>query len=319
MNKNKHITVIGSSNTDFVISTQRFAGEGETVLGHSYKKYFGGKGANQAVAAARIGTETQVNFIANLGADELGDKALENLNKEGINTQFVTKDTTTSSGIAMITVTDEGKNSIIVVPGSNAKLSTAHLDKAEELIKKSVLLIVQLEIPLEVVYHVLELGRKHNVDVILNPAPVPNVVFKESIYQDLFLITPNEHEASLLSGIEVVDEVSAEASADYFLANGVKNIIITLGARGAFFKNENHTFVVKAQKVNAVDTTGAGDIFNGAVAVALAESKNWKEAILFANTASSIGIKRNGAQASIPYRKEVDDSIHSSLIKSIVS
>lgn len=317
MKKNKQITVIGSSNTDFVISTQRFAGEGETVLGNSYKKYFGGKGANQAVAAARIGSEMQINFIANLGADELGDKALANFNNEGINTKFITKDTFTPSGIAMITVTDEGKNSIVVVPGSNAKLSKAHIDKAEELIQKSALLVIQLETPLALVHHVLELGRKYNVDVILNPAPVPNEALEKDIYRDLFLITPNEHEASLLSGVEVVDEVSASASADYFLSHGVKNIIITLGELGAFFKNEKHAFIIKAQKVTAVDTTGAGDIFNGALAVAIAEGKKWEDAIFFANTASSIGIKRNGAQASIPYRKEVDHVINKNLFSTV--
>lgn len=303
---NKHIVVIGSSNTDFVLSTTRFALAGETVLGNSYKTYFGGKGANQAVTIARMGKE--VHFIANVGSDEFGQRALEKYNFEKINTQFVSSDSESDSGVAVITVTEDGQNSIIVVPGANAKLSTKHIDAAKEIIKQTSLLVVQLEIPLKSVYRAIEISKQYQIPVILNPAPVPNVKLKsDDFYEHLFLITPNEHEAFQLTGIEVYDKKSASLAADCFLEMGVKNVIITMGEKGAFFKNYEEAFLTKAHLVEVVDTTGAGDIFNGAIAVAITESMSWKEAIAFANTASSIGIGQKGAQASIPNREDIEE------------
>lgn len=301
---NKHITVIGSSNTDFVLSTARFAQASETILGNSYKTYFGGKGANQAVTIARMGNE--VHFIANVGADEFGQRALEKYAFEKVNTQFVSSDSESDSGIAVITVSEDGQNSIIVVPGANAKLSIEHIDAANEIIKQTSLVVIQLEIPLETVYHVIELSKQYQIPVVLNPAPVPNVRLKSDIFKNLFLITPNQHEAFQLTDIAVHDEKSAALAADCLLEMGVQNAIITMGEKGAFFRNKDESFLTKAHLVEVVDTTGAGDIFNGAIAVAVAEGKTWKDAIAFANTASSIGIGRKGAQASIPYRKEVD-------------
>jgi len=296
------ITVVGSSNTDLVFQTPKFPQPGETVLGGRFSTFSGGKGANQAVAAARLGGD--VYFIARVGDDAFGNEAIKGFLKDSINTEFVYKDKDFPTGVASIVVDENGQNAIVVAPGANNQLTPVNIDTALSAIEISSIVLMQLEISLETVKYVLEKSFSLGKKIILNPAPAQQI--EESLYSKIFLITPNETETELLTGVEVTDEVSASKAADILLQKGVENVIITLGEKGAYFKNRNEELIVAAKKVAVIDTTAAGDIFNGAIAVALAEGKQWKEAILFANSASAIGVSRLGAQASVPYKSEME-------------
>lgn len=296
------ITVVGSSNTDLVFQTPKFPQPGETVMGGEFSTFAGGKGANQAVASARLGGD--VYFIARVGDDAFGNEAIKGFLKDVINTEFVFKDENFPTGVASIVVDENGQNSIVVAPGANNQLTPENIDIALPAIEKSSIVLIQLEISLETVKYVINKSFSLGKRIILNPAPAQHIA--ESLYSKIFLITPNETETELLTGVEVADEVSASKAAEVFLRKGVENVIITLGDKGAYFKNKNEEFIVPVKKVEVVDTTAAGDIFNGAIAVALAEDKNWKEAISFANSASAIGVSRLGAQASVPYKNELE-------------
>jgi len=295
------ITVIGSSNIDLVVRTPYFPKPGETIIGHEFKSFAGGKGANQAVAAARLGGN--VSFVARIGNDSYGSDMLHGFQKDSVGVEHIFTDEEVASGVAVIIVDGNGQNSIVVSAGANGKLSPENILQALEAIEQAEIVLIQLEIPLETVEKVLEVGDKMGKKVILNPAPA--TALKLELYKQLFLITPNETEATLLTGIAVKDIYTAETAADVLLARGVKNVIITLGEKGAFFKNHEEKFHIPAQKVKVIDTTAAGDIFNGALTVALSENKDWREAILFANSASAIGVSRMGAQSSAPFRHEL--------------
>lgn len=298
----KIIAVVGSSNTDLVFQTPKFPQPGETVMGGEFNTFAGGKGANQAVAAARLGGD--VYFIAKVGDDAFGNEAIKGFLKDSINTEFIFKDKVFPTGVASIVVNEKGQNSIVVAPGANNQLSPENIDNALSAIEKSSIILMQLEISLETVKYVIEKSFSLGKRVILNPAPAQEI--EELMYSKIFLITPNETETELFTGIKVVDEFSASIAATILLNKGVENVIITLGEKGSFFKNKEEEFIVAAKKVAVVDTTAAGDIFNGAIAVALAEGENWKEAILFANSASAIGVSRLGAQVSVPYKSELE-------------
>lgn len=295
------ITVIGSSNTDLVIHSPYFPNPGETIIGGSFNTHQGGKGANQAVAAARLGGD--VTFISKLGDDDFGKKALEGFIKDDVNVKYIYKEPNCPSGVAVIIVNDDGENAIVVSPGANKQLKPNEIHDAEQVIKESAICLLQLEIPLITVEAAIGLAAKHRKKVILNPAPAS--LLSEEAYSETYLITPNETEAMFLTGIEVTDEISSLKAAEILLKKGVSNVIITLGEKGAFFKNNEMHFIVPAPLVQAVDTTAAGDTFNGALAVALAEGKDWRQAILFANEASAMSVKKLGAQSSIPYRSEL--------------
>ena len=297
----RKIVVVGSSNTDLVVKTPHFPKLGETIIGGDFNTFAGGKGANQAVAASRLGAD--VSFIAKVGKDDFGLQAIKGLEKETINTDFVFEDELHPTGVAMIIVDGNGENVIVVSPGANNQLAPIDIDTAIEVFKNTDFILIQLESPIKTVSHVLELGSKLGKKVILNPAPAQ--LLKDSLYSKMFLITPNETEAALLTNIKIIDIESASKAADVLLNKGVLNVIITLGEKGAFFKNSETAFLVPTTKVKVVDTTGAGDIFNGALTVALTEGKDWKEAIKFANKAGAIGVGRLGAQASIPFRNEL--------------
>jgi ribokinase len=297
------ITVVGSSNTDLVFQTPKFPQPGETVMGGQFNRFAGGKGANQAVAVSRLGGV--VYFIAKVGNDSFGNESIKGFLKDNIRTDYVYKDDDFPTGVASIVVNEKGQNAIVVAPGANNQLSVSDIDNAIDAIEKSSIVLVQLEIPLTTVKYVLEKSFNLGKKLILNPAPAQQI--EDSLYSKIYLITPNETEAELLTGVEVVDEVTASKAADVFIEKGVENVIITLGEKGAYFKNKNKEFSVSANKVEVVDTTAAGDTFNGAIAVALSEGKSWKNAIQFANSASAIGVGRLGAQASVPYRKELED------------
>ena len=297
----KRITVIGSSNTDMVIRTEKLPVPGETILGGTFLMNPGGKGANQAVAAARLGGE--ITFINKRGNDLFGDQTDGLLIKEGINNQFVVIDTVLPSGVALIIVDSNGENSIVVAPGSNGNLLPEDIPGKLFDSGRCEILLLQLEIPVLTVEYCAVKASDKGIKVILNPAPARRL--SDNLLKHTWLITPNETEAEILTGIRVCDTASAGLAASSLHDKGVKNVIITIGAAGAFVKSESYTGMIPGVKVKAVDTTAAGDVFNGALAVALAEGKDLKAAVVFANKAASISVTRLGAQASAPYRNEI--------------
>ncbi len=302
------LVVIGSSNMDLVISLPRIPAIGETILGGKSSMIFGGKGANQAVAAARAGG--QVAFITKLGCDIFGENMKTHFHTEGLGSEFILTDANEPTGIAQIFVSEKGDNSIAVAPGANMNLMPSDVQQFEGLIKKAKIVLMQLEIPLETVAFITELAACHNVKVILNPAPAQ--VLSNDLLKKLWLLTPNESEAWLLTGIKVVDNASAQQAAEALLQKGVQNIIITLGENGSLLCNENGVKHYKAFKANAVDTTAAGDVFNGALAVAMTQGKPFEEAIPFGSAAAAISVSRKGAQTSIPYLNEVEHFLKNS-------
>ena len=295
------IIVIGSSNTDMVVKTVSFPVPGQTIMGGEFFMFSGGKGANQAVAAARMGHD--VLFICKTGNDIFGQRAVEEFKKEGINTKYIAIDAEKASGTALIIVNISGENEIVVAPGANEAITEINIDIAENEIAASEVVLLQLEIPLTIVLHASKKAHRLGKKVILNPAPAQ--ALPEDLFSYLFLITPNETEASLLTGVTVGDIDSTRKAATLLLEKGVENVIITLGAQGAFFKNKIKEILVTAPVVNAVDTTAAGDTFNGVLAGEITLGKDWKDAIEIACRAASISVTRMGAQASMPYRKEL--------------
>jgi len=295
------ILVIGSSNTDMVIKTEKLPAPGETILGGTFLMNPGGKGANQAVAAARLGGK--VTFITKRGNDLFGNQAVGLLMREGIDAQFIVKDLEFPSGVALITVDSRGENSIVVAPGSNGRLSEDDIPASVFENTKFDILLLQLEIPIKTVEYSAVTASEQGIKVILNPAPACKL--PDRLLQNTWLITPNETEAEAITGTEITDISSAYRAAVLIQQKGVKNVIITLGEMGAYIKSANFTGLVPGIKVTPVDTTAAGDVFNGALAVALSEGKDLQEAVVFANKAAAISVTRLGAQASAPYRSEV--------------
>lgn len=297
----KRILIVGSSNTDMVIKTQKFPSPGETILGGKFLMNAGGKGANQAVAAARTGGN--VTFVGKIGNDIFGKQAVQQLKEEGINVDFVSVDEENPSGVALITVDSKGENSIVVAPGSNGTLSSSDFDKASNVLDESEYVLMQLEIPISTVEHIAQMAGKKQKKVVLNPAPAARL--SDELLKNISIITPNESEAELLTGIKVTDEQSALKAASLLHAKGIETVIITMGAAGAFLLSHGKHEIIRAPKVEPVDTTAAGDTFNGALVVALSEGKSITESIVFANKAAAISVTRIGAQASVPYRKEI--------------
>jgi ribokinase len=300
-NLQHHLLVVGSSNTDMVIKAGHLPRPGETVLGGTFLMNPGGKGANQAVAAARLGG--QVTFICKTGNDIFGNQSKQLFEEEGIDTSYVFSDAEHPSGVALITVDSKAENCIVVASGANAYLSPADISTAHEAIEKAGIILMQLETPMETVRYVAGIARKLGKKVILNPAPAQPL--DRELLQTLDLITPNETEAEMISGIKITDTDSLHACARTICEMGVQSVIITLGAKGAFIYSDDLREVIPSIEVNAVDTTAAGDVFNGALAVALSEGCDLTEAVRFANKAAAISVTRVGAQASAPYRNEI--------------
>ena len=296
----KKIFVVGSANTDMVVKSAKLPLPGETLLGGTFFMNAGGKGANQAVAAARLGGN--VTMVAKVGNDIFGKQTIEGLQKENINTDFVFVDEVAPSGTALIMVDDEGENSIVVAPGANANLLPADIKKVTSIAEAEIILM-QLEIPIETIASIIKNAKANHQNVILNPAPAQKL--DDELLENLFLITPNETEASLLTGITVDDEVTASLAALIFLNKGVQNVIITLGSKGAYFQNNKLSLKIDAPVVQVMDTTAAGDTFSGALAVAITEKMEWEKAIQFAVEAASISVTRLGAQSSLPCRNEI--------------
>ncbi len=301
MNKMKKIIVVGSANTDMVVKIDKHPLPGETRLGGDFFMNAGGKGANQAVAAARLGGN--VAFVAKVGNDIFGKQTLDGLTNENIDTSHVFIDETAPSGTALIIVNEAGENSIVVASGANAKLSVEDVGSIADL-TDAAFILMQLETPLETVSAVIKAAKINGTHVILNPAPAQHL--SDTILDGLFLLIPNESEASILTDIIVKDLATASKAADAILQRGVSHVIITLGKQGAYFKSLYKEFLIPAPIVTAVDTTAAGDTFCGALIVAKTEGKDWEEAIKFAIAAASLSVTRMGAQASIPYRNEIN-------------
>lgn len=296
----KKIVVVGSTNMDMVVKTSHIPVPGETVLGGSFFMNPGGKGANQAVTVARLGGE--VHFISKVGNDVFGKQSSQLFEEEGINTFHVLSDDELPSGVALITVDEAGENSIVVASGANGNLYPDDLKDALNEIAGAGFLLMQLEIPMETVRFVARYAAAKGVRVILNPAPANTL--SPDLLSCIDIITPNKKEAEMLSGIKVTNIESAKKAAKAICSMGVKNVVVTMGPLGAVVCQEGKTQVIPAQKVEAIDTTAAGDVFNGALAVALSEGKTFPDAVQFASMAAAISVTRMGAQSSIPYRNE---------------
>ena len=299
----KRIIVIGSSNTDMVIQSGKLPLPGETVLGGDLIMNAGGKGANQAVAAAKLGGN--VTFIAKVGDDQFGNSAIREFEDVGIDSRYVVKDPERPSGVALIMVDQNGENCISVALGANQSLNAQDIDRAESIFKESSYILVQLEVPLSTIEYASSKAKAFDIPVVLNPAPAQPL--SDDLYRNVHIITPNETETELLTGIQLDNDEQLKLAGQYFRNKGVSTVIITLGSRGAYVLSENVDVIIPGFSAEVKDTTAAGDTFNGALVVALSEGKSIQSAVQFANKAASVSVTRMGAQQSIPLRNELDE------------
>jgi ribokinase len=297
----KKIVVIGSSNTDMVIKVPHIPAPGETILGSDFMTIQGGKGANQAVAAARAGAE--VAFIACVSDDAFGKQSVENYRNDGIDTSCIKVQPGTHSGIALINVAADGENSIAVAPGANSHLLPDDIRRFEHAFEGAELVLVQLEIPMTTVVTAAEIATSKGIPFILNPAPGAGI--SAGLPGMVTIITPNETEAALLTSRKIVNDNEIPVMADELFRMGIKTVIITLGSKGVFLKTEGFEGMIPGYKVQAVDTTAAGDVFNGALASAIAGGMEVQKAVDFAQKAAAISVTRMGAQPSAPYSNEI--------------
>jgi len=298
-----NVTVVGSLNMDLVVKAPRLPAVGETVTKGTFGTFPGGKGANQAVAAARLGA--RVRMVGAIGRDAFGSQLRDGLRRDGVDVSHVIEIEDAPSGVALITVGPQGQNTIVVAPGANWRMTTAHVDAAADLIARSQILLIQLEIPIETVTRAAEIASSAKVRVVLDPAPAPESPLPDRLIRLVDVINPNEVEAKVLTGTNVADERGARDAAERLLAMGCRSAVIKLGARGAFVADGDTRAAVPGIHVDAVDTTAAGDAFAGALAVALGEGRPIMEAVRFANVAGAICVTRMGAQPSMPRRAEV--------------
>jgi ribokinase len=299
------VLVVGSINMDLVVRVPHSPRPGETVLGGDFETFAGGKGANQAVAAARMGGE--VTMVGRVGSDNFGDTLIQGLIEDNIKTTYVIKDTETPTGIAMIAVAANGENMIVVASGANYEVSEVDVTNARDIMRDTDLLLLQLECPMEAVTAAIDLAKAYNIPVVLNPAPAQPL--SEALLANVDILTPNETELMMLAGEDDVDKAIEKV-----LSWGTKNLVVTLGANGARVVTEGVDRHIPAHEITAVDTTAAGDAFNGALAVAYAEGKPLLEAVSYGMAAGAMAATRRGAQPSLPTRDAVENLIKSSHI-----
>jgi ribokinase len=297
-----YVTVVGSLNMDLVIRAPRIPQPGETIIGGELHTVPGGKGANQAVAAARLGA--RVSMVGRVGRDAFAGPLLDNLTATGVDHTFVTGDAEAATGVALIVVDDAGQNSIVVASGANMRLSPADVEAAKAAISAAQVVLLQLESPLETVTRAAEIARAHGVTVILNPAPARPL--PAALLSLVDVLVPNESETALLSGVPVGNQAEAEAAAAALRTSGVGTLILTLGERGAMLAREGEAALFPAFDVTPVDTTAAGDAFVGGLAVALAEGKALAEAVRWGNAAGALATTKLGAQPSLPTRQALE-------------
>jgi len=298
--KGKQILVIGSSNTDMTVLADRLPVPGETVLGGTFAMGQGGKGANQAVAAQRLGGD--VTFICKVGRDIFGVNSIKEYKQEGMDTSKVMY-SDKPSGVALISVDTHAENCIVVASGANGDITVEDIEANRKDIEKAAILLLQLEIPVDAVVRAAKIAHEAGVYVVLNPAPACDL--PEEIYQYLSLIIPNQTEIALMTGIEVKDEEGAAKAVKALQSKGTKDVIVTMGSKGSMVYHEGKATFVPSRKVNAVDTTAAGDTYCGGLCVALSEGKDIIAAAEFATASSALTVQKRGAQDSIPYRKDI--------------
>lgn len=301
--KEKRIVVLGSCNTDMVVRVVHLPQPGETIIGSDFMINQGGKGANQAVAVSRLGGH--VSFVARVGNDGFGQQSVKLLKSEGIDVSYVKLTEGVSTGVALIPVDSNGENCIIVDSGANAKLSEQDVLSAREIIESADVLLMQLETPINTVLAAAKMAHEHGALVVLNPAPFPQQPLPLDLLRLVDIITPNETEASMMSGVQVVDEESASKAIVKIQSMGVGTVILTAGGKGAYTMKEGVLCHIPAFPTHVVDTTAAGDTFCGALCVSLCEGSSLEDAIRFANKAASISVTRVGAWCSIPHRSEL--------------
>lgn len=303
VSQNANITVLGSFAIDLMSRTPHLPLPGETVLGGPFKLGPGGKGSNQATAAARAGAN--ITMIAKLGMDEFGEIALNHFRNEKINTDYVYQSQQYETGAALIMVDQKAENMIVIAVGANNSITKEDVYKAEEAIATSQILLTQLEINIDAVIDGVDIAKKNNVKVILNPAPVQSI--PDQLLDKIDVITPNETEVASITGIELKSLKDAKRAGEILLSKGVKNVVITLGNNGALIVNHQMVKHIPAVKVDAIDTTGAGDAFNGGLAVALAEGKSLEDSVEFANYLAALSVTKVGTAPAMPYKKEIEE------------
>jgi len=302
----KNLTVFGSFFEDLCGRGPYLPKPGETLIGSTFTYGPGGKGSNQAVAAKRAGVD--VTMVTKIGNDLYGGLMLEFYKAEGINSGLVLKDNENSTGIALILVDENsGENTILVVPGACHNITSSDVDSAEDTIKNSAMLMVQMEVNIDATFKAMQLAYKNNIPIIMNPAPAQKL--DDSIYKMVDFLTPNETEAEILTGIKTDSMTNIKLAADWLFKKGVKNVIITMGSDGIYIKNNELEAIVPAFKVQAVDTTGAGDAFNGCLAVALMEGLNIIDAAKFANAGAALSVTKIGTAPAMPFREEIENFI----------
>ncbi|MDP4173917.1 MAG: ribokinase [Bacteroidota bacterium] len=299
----KGVLVIGSVNMDMVVKADHFPLPGETILGESFQMFPGGKGANQAVASAKLGSDTF--FVGRFGSDVFKDKIFESMQADGVDLSGIFIDYANPTGIAMITVDHHGENQIVVISGSNMKLSLEDIEARIPLFRRVKVVLAQLEIPIGTVLRSAHLAKENGAMFILNPAPALTDKLPDELLKLTTYITPNEVELERLTSITIHSIEDIKKAGAKLLSYGVKNVIVTMGSKGAFYISDDKTLKVKAKPVDVIDTTGAGDAFNGALASALSENYKIEEAIEFANLAAAISVTRMGAQSSMPGFNEI--------------
>lgn len=306
MKNTAKLVVLGSINADHILNLNHFPTPGETVTGQEYQVAFGGKGANQAVAAGRSGAD--ITFIACVGEDDTGKKVIQQLASDQIDISAISTVPEATTGVALIFVNGAGENVIGIHAGANAALTPALVNEQKQKISEASALLMQLESPLESVLAAAKIAHQHQTKVILNPAPACEL--SDELLSLIYMITPNETEAEKLTGVRVENDEDAAKASQVLHAKGIDIVIITLGSRGVWLSNKGQGQRVPGFRVNAIDTIAAGDTFNGALVTALLEDKPMDEAVRFAHAAAAIAVTRKGAQPSVPWRHEIDEFLH---------